>query len=173
MKNVNNLKKEGYLGLTDTWGQKPLKIWGGKWQKILHWIGQERKRRKGEKNIWKSENRWGEKAFNFSFLSKFNQSSTDQVPIKPDRRFSLKPFEKQIRLIEYQSRINRTNSRPSLKIKGFLIGWKTHSINWNSGKLDYLKNSRSLCRKHSIQIISWMKCMRMSLKVFQKHLFST
>ena len=60
-----------------------------------------------------------------------------------------------------------------LKIKGFSIGWETHSIDRSSGNLNFLKNCRSLCRKHSTQIILWMKCMRMSLKVFQKHLFST
>ena len=37
----------------------------------------------------------------------------------------------------------------------------------------FLKNSKRFCRNHSNQVISWMKCMRMSLKVFQKHEFST
>ena len=39
MKNVILMKKEGYLGLTYTWGQKPLNIWGKIWQKLLDWIG--------------------------------------------------------------------------------------------------------------------------------------
>ena len=34
-KNVNKLKKEGHLGLTHTWAQEPLKIWGRKRQKFL------------------------------------------------------------------------------------------------------------------------------------------
>ena len=39
MKNVILKKKEGYLGLTYTWEQKPLKIWGRTQQKLLDWIG--------------------------------------------------------------------------------------------------------------------------------------
>ena len=72
--NVNKLKKEGYLGLTYTWGQKPLKIWGGKRQKILDWIGWERKRRKEKKTIWKSEEHMLRKPFNFiSFRNSIGQ----------------------------------------------------------------------------------------------------
>ena len=43
-------EKEGYLGLTFTWGQKPLKIWGRKQQqKNLDWIGRGEKVRKSLK----------------------------------------------------------------------------------------------------------------------------
>ena len=72
MKNVNNLKNKGYLGLTYTWGQKPLKIWGGKRQKILDWIGRERKGRKREKTVWKSEEHvsWKSLLFFISFESR-------------------------------------------------------------------------------------------------------
>ena len=150
MKNVNKLKKEGYLGLTHTWGQKPLKIWGGKWQKKLG-LDQSREKRmkKKEKYLKKWRTREVKKLFFFFFI----------------------PFE--IRSFEYQSGTNRTNRDQSLKNKGFSIDQKTCLIDRNSRKQDFLKNSRSLCKKHSIQIISWMKCMRMSFKVFQKHQFST
>ena len=61
-----------------------------------------------------------------------------------------------------------------LKIKGFSINRKTHSINQNSGNLNFfLKNCRRLCRNYSNQGISWMKYIRISLNVFQKHEFST
>ena len=39
MKNVNNLKNEGYIGLTNMWAQKPLMICGEKRQETLDWIG--------------------------------------------------------------------------------------------------------------------------------------
>ena len=92
MKNVNNLKKEGYLGLTHTWGQKPLKIWGGKKKS---WIGsiekeKEEKGRKKRRLFEKVKNTWVGKVFYFSFLSNLDRSSTDQVPIEPNKKFSLK-----------------------------------------------------------------------------------
>ena len=92
MKYVNNLKKEGYLGLTHTWGQKPLKIWGGKKKS---WIGsiekeKEEKGRKKRRLFEKVKNTWVGKVFYFSFLSNLDQSSTDQVPIEPNKKFSLK-----------------------------------------------------------------------------------
>ena len=59
-----------------------------------------------------------------------------------------------------------------LKIKGFSIGWKSHSINRNSGNLIFLKNCRRLCRNYSNQVISWMKCMRISLKFFKNMSYS-
>ena len=69
-------------------------------------------------------------------------------------------------------RITIESGRKSwLKIKGFSISRKTYSIDWNSGKLDFLKNYRSLCRKYSNQKISLMECMRMSLKVFENMIF--
>ena len=95
-------------------------------------------------DAWK---KFGQKLRNWKFFS-FDRSSIDQKPIKSGRE-------------------------QWLKIKGFSIGRKTHSINRNSGKLNFLENCRRLCRNHSTQIISWMECMRMSLKVFQKQFFST
>ena len=59
-----------------------------------------------------------------------------------------------------------------LKIKGFSIGWKSHSINQNSGNLNFLKNCRRLCRNYSNQVISWMKRMRISLKFFKNMSYS-
>ena len=59
-----------------------------------------------------------------------------------------------------------------LKIKGFSIGWKSHSINRNSGNLIFLKNCRRLCRNYSNQVISWMKRMKISLKFFKNMSYS-
>ena len=59
-----------------------------------------------------------------------------------------------------------------LKIKGFSIGWKSHSINRNSGNLNFLKNCRRLCGNYSNQVISWMKRMRISLKFFKNMSYS-
>ena len=80
MKYVNNLKKEGYLGLTHTWGQKPLKIWGGKKKS---WIGsiekeKEEKGRKKEDYLKKWRTRELEKSFIFLFF----RISINRVPIR-------------------------------------------------------------------------------------------
>ena len=91
MIDVNKLKKEGYLGLTYTWGQKPLKIWGGKQQKFLDGIDRERKRQKGEKTIWKNEEHVLRKSLLFFF-----------------------PFES--RSIEYQSGTNQAKHKVFFKI---------------------------------------------------------
>ena len=109
-------KKWGYLGLTYTWEQKPLKIWGGKWQKVLDWIDRERKWRKREKTIWKSEEHVGWKSllFFFSFKSwsvkyRLGTNRTRQkVFLKKYLKFwSVEKWfhsiEKLIQLIEYQS----------------------------------------------------------------------
>ena len=71
-------------------------------------------------DAWK---KFGQKLRNWKFFS-FDRSSIDQKPIKLGRE-------------------------QWLKIKGFSICRKTHSINQNSGKLDFLKNCRSLYKKHS------------------------
>ena len=68
---------------------------------------------------------------------------------------------------------NRVRPRAMIKIKGFLIDRKSHSIDRNSRNLNFLKNCRRLCKNYSNQGISWMKCLRMSLNVFLKHEFST
>ena len=99
------------------------------------------------KHKWCMQKKIGQKLRNWKFFS-FDWSSIEWIPIELGRE-------------------------QWLKIKGFLIGRKTHSIGGNSRNLNFLKNCRRLCRNHSIQIISWMKCMRMSFKVFQKHQFST
>ena len=113
---------------------------------FLDWIGRERETKR--KEFWKRYEEHVLRTFLFFFL-----------------------FE--TRSVKYRSGTNRTNPRPIFENQGFSISQKTCSIDWNFGKLNFLKNSRRLCRIHSTQIISWMKCMRMSLKVFQKHLFST
>ena len=60
-----------------------------------------------------------------------------------------------------------------LKIKGFSIGRKTHLIDRNFVNLNFWKTAKDYAENNSTQVISWMKCMKMSLNVFQKHEFST
>ena len=64
---------------------------------------------------------FGQKLRNWKFSS-FDWLSIDRIPIEPGRK-------------------------SWLKIKGFSIGRKTHSIDRNSRKLDLLKNSRSFMQK--------------------------
>ena len=83
MKNVINLKNEGYVGLTNMWGQKPLMICGGKRQETLDWIGWERKGRKREKTILKKWWTCEEKSilffFSFQFRSVEYRSGTNRA----------------------------------------------------------------------------------------------
>ena len=99
------------------------------------------------KHKWCMKKNFGQKLRNWKFFS-FDQSCIDWIPIE-------------------------WGWEQWLKIKGFSIGRKTHSIDRNSGNLNFLKNCRRLCGNNSTQVISWMKCMWMSLNVFQKHEFST
>ena len=148
----------------------------------LDWIGRERKWRKREKTIWKSVEHVGWKSilffFSFKSWSVKYRSGTNRTRQKVFLKKYLKfwsvekwfhSIEKLIRLIEYQSNQAETKLKNwrdfrlvekhirFIKILEIWIFWKTTEV---------------LCRKHSIQRISWMKCMRMSLKVFQKHFFS-
>ena len=108
-------------------------------------------------------------------------TKNNTIHVNPKHKWCMKKFGQKLRNWKFFSfdrlSINRIPIKPSqeqwLKIKGFSINRKTHSIDWNSGRLDSLKSCRSLCRKHSTQIISWMKCMSMSLNVFQNHMNST
>ena len=68
------MKNEGYLGLTCTWGQKPLKIWWRKWQKILDWIGRGEKVRKSLKKLFEIVKNTWEEAFYKTQLSNFDHS---------------------------------------------------------------------------------------------------
>ena len=63
MKNVILMKKEGYLGLTYTWGRKPLKIWWRKRQKFLDWIDRGEKARKRLKKLFEIVKNTWEEAF--------------------------------------------------------------------------------------------------------------
>ena len=105
-----------------------------------------------------------------------------RVPIKPNRKFSLK-----ITICQKLVSINwKTDSTDRAPIEDQSNQAKTKLINSRDFRLVekhirfieileiwiFWKTTEVLCRKHSIQRISWMKCMRMSLKVFQKHLFS-
>ena len=77
---------------------------------------------------------------------------TDRAPIE----YQLNQVEtKLINLRDFQSVEKHIQSIEILEI---WIFWKTVEV---------------LCKKHSIQKISWIKCMRMSSKVLQKYLFST
>ena len=80
MKNVNNLKKEGYLGLTYTWGQKPLKIWRGKKKS---WIGsiEKEKEEKGRKKKEDYLKKWRTRELEKPFIFLFFRISIDRVPI--------------------------------------------------------------------------------------------
>ena len=93
------------------------------------------------------EKKFDQKLRNWKFFS-FDWSSIDRTPIESGRE-------------------------QWLKIKGFSIDQKTHSIDRSKfWKFEFLKNCKRLCKNNSTQVISWMKCMRMSLNVFQKQKFS-
>ena len=76
MKNVILMKKEGYLGLTYTWGWKPLKIWWRKRQNFLDWIGRSRResKEKVEKAFWNSEEHVRRSFFKNTHWPKFDRS---------------------------------------------------------------------------------------------------
>ena len=78
----------------------------------------------------------------------FDRLSIDQIPIESGR------FKPKI-LTHFQLVEKHPRSIENLEKWNF---WKTEEV---------------LCRKHSNQLISWMKCMSMSLKVFQKYMNST
>ena len=78
------------------------------------------------------------------------------------------------RLVKHQSNTNRARQ---IQTKNFLSQFRLverqiRSIE-NLEKNRFLKNRGILCRNSSKHRISWMKCMSMRLKVFQKHLNST
>ena len=80
---------------------------------------------------------------------------------------------KMLRLIQYQSSIDR-NNRGWLKILiAISIDRKTGSIDRNFGKNFFLKNKAILCRNSSKHWILWIKCMSMRWNVFHKHKFWT
>ena len=129
--------------------------------------------------FWKSEEHMRERTF--LFFSSETRSVERRLSTNRARQ---KVFYKNFKIFDrlrtrfYQSK-NKFNwssanwgliepSKTKLKkFKKFSIGKKTHSIDWNSGKIEFWKTTEVLCRKHSNQLISWMKCMSMSLKVFQ------
>ena len=102
---------------------------------------------------WCMKKKFGQKFRNWKFFS-FDWLSIDRIPIESGRSKIQKLGN--FRLIKNHTR--------SIEILENWIFWKTAEV---------------LCRKHSNQLISWMKCMSMSLnmsmslKVFQKHLLST
>ena len=96
-------------------------------------------------DAWKKK--FGQRLGNWKFFI-FNRSSIDRLLIEPGRF-------KQKNLIAIS------------------IGRETGLIDQKSGKIKFLKNRAILCRNSSKHSISWMKCISIRLKVFQKHLNST
>ena len=97
-----------------------------------------------------------------SLLTKFRLAEID-----------IRSIEKYIWLIEHQSSTDRARQ---IQTKFFIvisISWAKNSIDRKFGKLKFLKDRAILCRNFPKHNISWMKCMSMRLKVFQKHLNST
>ena len=74
------------------------------------------------------------------------------------------------RIIQHQSSIDRARHIQTKILIVISIGRATSSINRKSRKIKFLKNKANLCRNSSKHGISWMRCMSMRLKVFQKHL---
>ena len=74
------------------------------------------------------------------------------------------------RIIQHQSSIDRARHIQTKILIVISIGRATSSIDRKSRKIKFLKNKANLCRNSSKHDISWMKCMNMRLKVFQKHL---
>ena len=116
--------------------KKTLEDWRRKITKIL-WLDRSRekgmKRKENFLNFWRTRD---VKPFYFSFFSKLDRSSTNRVPIEPDREFPLKQLKLSIsrKIASIDRNLNKTYSidrkpiEPTqeqwLKIKEFLIGWK-------------------------------------------------
>ena len=111
----------------------------------------------------------------------FIQNSICRAPIEPGKKFSIKTLKFSISQelgsfnqkkkdsidrvpIEDQS----NQAEPSLKnLRNFRSVEKHTQLIEILEKLNFWKTAKVLCIKHSNQLISWMKCMSMSLKVFQ------
>ena len=75
--------------------------------------------------------------------------------------------------IEHWLNINRVRLRAMIKNQGIFDRSKNTFNRSKFWKFEFLKTCRRLCWNNSTKVISWMKCIRMSLNVFQKHEFST
>ena len=161
------MQKEGWKSLTSLRGEKPYKRIGWKRQKIWFepWPIIERERESVcvcvcLKTFWKVS--WTRENQVFKKL----YTIFDRLKIRFDR-------SKMLRLIQYQSSIDR-NNRGWLKILiAISIDIKTGSIDRNFGKKKILKNKAILCRNSSKHWILWIKCMSMRWNVFHKHKFWT
>ena len=109
-------------------------------------------------------------------------TKNNTIHVNPKHKWCMKKFGQKLRNWKFFSfdrlSINRIPIKPSqeqwLKIKGLSINRKTHSIDRNSENLSFWKTAEDYVENNSTQVISWMKCMRMSLKVKKKkHEFST
>ena len=156
--------------------KNPWRLEEEKVKKLEFWINQGTRRQKKKEKFWKNWRARERKEAFCSFIFKFNQLSIDRVPIKPSKSYSSKILK-----ISFGWKLGSLN-------------WKTHSIDraqfeqgrtklknlrrfWsveehtrlikNLEKLNFWKTAGVLCRKHSNQLISWIKCMSMSFKVFQ------
>ena len=133
-------------------------FWGNKWKNPLDWIGQRKEERKSLKSFWNYEEHVREKLFkrlifrnsisrNWGLINR-KIDSIDRAPIELGR------------------------TKPKILKHFQSVEKHTWSIE-NLEKMNFRKTEEVLCRKHSNQLISWIKCMSMSLKVFKKHLILT
>ena len=105
-------------------------------------------------------------------------TKNNTIHVNPKHKWCMKKFGQKLRNWKFFSfdrlSINRIPIKPSqeqwLKIKGFSINRKTHSIDRNSENLSFWKTAEDYVENNSTQVISWMKCMRMSLKVKKKNM---
>ena len=152
---------------------------GRKRQGCLDWIDRGRERRKRWLKFWKSEEHVRERTF-FSFHSKLDLSSTNQ----DKQKFFYKNFKifDQSRTGFNQSKkkrfdwssANQGSIKPSRtkfkKFKEFSISRKTHSIDRNFGKIEFLKNSKIFIHK-TLKPIDFMNEMHeYEFKSFSKTL---
>ena len=91
------------------------------------------------------EKKFGQKSKNWKFLVLIDRASTEYQSSQAEARLEK---SRNFRLIKNHTR--------SIKILENWIFWKI---------------VEDLCRKHSNQLILWMKCMSMSLKVFKNICF--
>ena len=115
--------------------------------KTARWIQKINAMHVNPKHKWCMKKKFSQRLGNWKFFI-FNRSSIDRLLIESGRF-------KQKNLIAIS------------------IGRETGLIDQKSGKIKFLKNRAILCRNSSKHSISWMKCISIRLKVFQKHLNST
>ena len=158
MKHVIKLKKKGYKRLTNTWGQKP---WRNLWKKTTKILRLDRSKRESEKKFEKVfeivKNTWGE-AFYKTQLSNFDWSKLG--------------FDQSKNRFDWSS-INRARQTQTKIFIAFLIGQETHSIDWKSRILKFLKNRESFMHKPLKPTYFMNEMHEYEFKSFSKQLNST